>query len=81
MILAQETKSLKPSQLGLDALEIVPATVGTKCFLEIKSAKMLYNLVGWIVGILVQRVGLLWCIYYAPIFSSLLVLCFMALYN
>jgi hypothetical protein len=32
MILAQEMKSLKPPQLDLDTLEIVPATVGTKCF-------------------------------------------------
>jgi hypothetical protein len=31
MILAQETKSLKPPQLDLDTLEIVPATAGTKC--------------------------------------------------
>jgi hypothetical protein len=59
MISAQEMKSLKPSQLGLDALEIVSATVGTKRILEINSAKMLYNPVDCIVGILVKRVGLL----------------------
>ena len=32
MILAKETKSLKPPQLDLDTLEIVLATAGTKCF-------------------------------------------------